>query len=150
MHIRSTLVSLAVLSLFAACEFSGQEPAPTRTYQQLELRDEQRAFWVDQATWSQTYAISRLNNLGDREVQYQRLLEGMGIYIDTFTPLYGAQAERSVSRLFRQQVFFTARAIDAVQAEDAAALDSVRGRWLENIDQLVSTLVELNPKFDDA
>src|SRR4051812_11398193 len=96
MHVKPTAIACAVavmsLAALSGCNFESDVNQPTTRMSGLELRDTQRAFWVDHVTWSQTLAISTLNNLGDREVEYDRYLKGLVDYDATLTGLYGENA----------------------------------------------------------
>jgi hypothetical protein len=150
MHVKTTAVGLLTATLLAltGCSFGSDDPTLTRRYAALDLRDEQRAFWVDHLTWSHTYAIAAINGLGDVDVEYDRLLEGVAIYDRTFIPMYGDDAERRVNRLLRQHVAIEKQLFAAVKACDQASVEELRLQYYGNLETLANVLADINPSID--
>lgn len=147
---RLTSLAAAALLALAGCSFDfGPGEVPGQRFGTLELRDQQRAFWVDHATWSHTHAIAVMKDLEGRDAEYDRLLEGMVDYIGSFRTLYGADADRTMNRVLRQHVFLEEQLVLAVKSCDEAAIGEASARWRENADQIVAALITLNPSFDE-
>lgn len=153
MHLRTIAVSLfAAVSLIAGSSCLGDITFDRgeRSYSELELRNQQRAAWVDLSTWSHSYAISELKNLGDENVAYERLLQSATEYGNSFQPLYGSDAQPQLARLFRQRVAIQRQLVLSVEAGDTGDFNDAKARLDLNAERLADALNLTNPKLGEA
>jgi hypothetical protein len=115
-----------------------------RSFTELELRDQQRAFWVDHATWLHSYAISEIKDLDDAAVAYDRLLQGATDYGNGFQRLYGRDAQPELTRLFRQLVSAEGQIIQSVENGDGQMQKEALERFDRIAERIANSLNETN------
>lgn len=153
MHLRTIAVSVfAAVSLVAGSSCLGDLTFDRgeRSYSELELRNQQRAAWVDLSTWSHSYAISELKNLGDESVAYERLLQSATELGNSFQPLYGSDAQPQLSRLFRQRVAIQRELVLAVEAGDTNDFNEAKASLDRNAERIADALNLTNPNLGEA
>lgn len=113
---------------------------------QIVFHDAMRKLWEDHITWTRLYIISAAEDLPDKGLTAQRLLQNQTDIGNAIKPYYGKQAGNQLTALLRDHILIAAEAIDAAKAGDTAAFDAALARWYANADDIAAFLSAANPE----
>ncbi len=113
---------------------------------ELVFHDAMRQLWEDHITWTRLYIISAAEDLPDKDLTAQRLLQNQTDIGNAIKPFYGDAAGDQLTALLRDHILIAAEAIDAAKNGDDDAFQAALDRWYENADEIAAFLSAANPK----
>lgn len=112
---------------------------------QLVFHDAMRQLWEDHITWTRLYIISAAEDLPDKALTADRLLQNQTDIGNAVKPFYGEAAGNQLTALLRDHILIAAEAIDAAKRGDNGAFEDARERWYDNADEIAAFLNAANP-----
>jgi len=113
---------------------------------QVAFHDAMRKLWEDHITWTRLYIISAAEDLPDKDLTAQRLLQNQVDIGNAIKPYYGDAAGDRLTALLQEHILLAAEAITAAKAGDTGAFDDALARWYANADEIAAFLHAANPK----
>jgi len=120
--------------------------AQSQVNNRLEFHDAMRKLWEDHATWTRLYIVSDIQELPDVTANAERLLQNQADIGSAIAPFYGAAAGDQLTALLTDHILIAVAVIDAVQANDSAAIAQELERWYANADDIAELLHSVNPR----
>jgi hypothetical protein len=138
----------AMVVAFAGQRDGGNTRADDRTQNSdsaITLRNDMRKLWEDHVTWTRLVIISFADDLPDRDVAVNRLLDNQVDIGDAIKPYYGAAAGDQLTALLNDHITIAAEILTAAKAGDTAAVNEANVRWYANADDIAAFLNAANP-----
>jgi hypothetical protein len=139
------LFSSGILEQFPE-RFAGEK---TVTRAELDLYNEMRELWTDQAVYTRLYIIRSLEDAPDAPDVATRLLENQADLGNAFRPLYGDAAGDGLAELLTEHVLIAVALVDAVKANDTAARAAAEQNWSANAHEIAGFLGAANPNWPE-
>jgi hypothetical protein len=96
---------------------------------QIVFHDAMRKLWEDHITWTRLYIISAAEDLPDKALTAQRLLQNQADIGDAIKRFYGEAAGDQLTALLEEHILIAAELIDAAKAGDDDAFADAHGRY---------------------
>lgn len=145
---RYVLAALAALFILVI-GFAAYSPViahGTLRRNQLVFHDAMRKLWEDHITWTRLYIISAAEDLPDKGLTAERLLQNQVDIGDAIKPYYGEAAGDQLTALLQDHILIAAELIDAAKAGDTDAFNDAHERWYRNGDDVADFLSAANRK----
>lgn len=113
---------------------------------QLVFHDAMRKLWEDHITWTRLYIISAAEDLPDKALTAERLLQNQVDIGDAIKPFYGEAAGNQLTALLKDHILIAAELIDAAKAGDTDAFNDAHERWYSNANDIADFLSAANRK----
>jgi hypothetical protein len=109
-----------------------------------EFQDEMRRLWEDHIVWTRLYIISAIEELPDKDLVAQRLLDNQDDIGDAIKPFYGTDAGNQLSSLLRDHILLAADLVAAAKAGHESALGAAGEAWDTNAGDIAAFLHAAN------
>jgi hypothetical protein len=119
--------------------------SPVAARSSTSLHADMRKLWEDHITWTRLFIVSALDDLPDRDVTTNRLLQNQSDIGNAIKPFYGDAAGNQLTGLLRDHILIAADVVTAARAGDAARLQLRMTDWQANADQIADFLAQANP-----
>jgi hypothetical protein len=113
---------------------------------QIAFHDAMRKLWEDHITWTRLYIISAAEDLPDKALTAERLLQNQVDIGDAIKPFYGEAAGDQLTTLLEDHILIAAELIDAAKAGDDDAFADAHARWYNNANDIAAFLHAANPR----
>lgn len=114
---------------------------------QIAFHDGMRKLWEDHITWTRLYIISAAEDLPDKDLTAQRLLQNQVDIGDAIKPFYGQAAGNQLTALLTDHILIAVDVIDAAKSGNTEAFEEALARWYENADDIAAFLNAANPDY---
>ena len=116
----------------------------------FELKIKMRNLWDDNATWSRTVLLCRINQLPGTEESMKRLLLNQIAIGNAFKPFYGVEAGRKLTLLLNKHILIAEEVVTAAKTKDSVKMKEINTRWYRNADEISAFLSTRNPDWSFA
>jgi hypothetical protein len=142
------LIGALAVSIILVTGFVAFSPAlahGTLKGKQIAFHDGMRKLWEDHITWTRLYIISAAEDLPDKDLTAQRLLQNQVDIGDAIKPFYGKAAGDQLTALLTDHILIAVEVIDAAGSGDTEAFEEALDRWYANADDIAVFLNAANP-----
>ena len=116
--------------------------------EELELIKQMRFVWQEHVFWTRSAIISILEDLDDKEIIVNRLLENAKDIANLFSPYYSQEVVDEIDRLIEEHLSIAANLVKSLKDNNAVLFERYNEELFENADDIAEALASINPNYN--
>lgn len=120
----------------------------SKYYSSEDLRNILRSLWINLATWTRFYLVSKLANLDDTIYISNKLYEIAISLSNLYRIYYGNEIADKLYSLLKDFIDYTIMYIDNLTSTDVTSLNNIKSKWQTSASTLSNYLSSINPYLD--
>ncbi|WP_282156319.1 glycosyltransferase [Cytobacillus gottheilii] len=108
-----------------------------------------KKLWTEHFVWSQSYIVSEMEDLDDRDAVLNRLLKNQEDIGVSLSPYLGEKGTAQVTALLKDHILLAGKMIKAAKNGEKETIAQEQKKWYENANELAAVLSEANPSWQE-